>query len=88
VVLGWGLREAVANLLRHSHAERCDITLTVDGDVARLVVVNDGADQEAAPPGGLHGLSERARQHGGTVIHGRVGDGRFRLEITIPVRSR
>lgn len=87
-VLGWGLREAVSNMLRHSRAGRCDITLSMEYDAARLVVVNDGADQYAAPPGGLRGLSERARQLGGTVAHGRVGEGWFRLEITIPVTSR
>ncbi|QKW10971.1 sensor histidine kinase [Streptomyces sp. NA04227] len=40
--LGWVVREAATNVLRHGDARTCVIALTVDGDRARLTVENDG----------------------------------------------
>lgn len=38
------LREAVGNVLQHSRATHCSITLRTDGTAARLTVGNDGAE--------------------------------------------
>ncbi|MFJ3724744.1 sensor histidine kinase [Streptomyces sp. NPDC090045] len=88
--LGWVVREATTNVLRHGDAHRCLIRLTAPetGSVT-LVVENDGApDAPAGPPGsGLAGLRERLAALDGTLQAGLVGDGRFRLLAEIPDRE-
>ncbi|WP_327740172.1 sensor histidine kinase [Streptomyces nojiriensis] len=87
--LGWVVREATTNILRHGDAHRCLIRLTTEetGSVT-LVVENDGAPEApAGPPGsGLAGLRERLAALDGTLQAGLVGDGRFRLLAQIPDR--
>src|SRR3712207_8793262 len=41
--LGWVVREAATNVLRHSRASRCTVELRAVGGEAELRVVNDGA---------------------------------------------
>ncbi|CAM5636724.1 hypothetical protein SALBM135S_01245 [Streptomyces alboniger] len=51
--LGWVVREAATNVLRHGDAKRCDITLAVTPERTTLTVENDGApageEPETAP---------------------------------------
>ncbi|MFJ7590790.1 sensor histidine kinase [Streptomyces sp. NPDC097617] len=85
--LGWVVREATTNVLRHGDAQRCRIRLTApDAGPVTLVVENDGAPEApAGPPGsGLAGLRERLAALDGTLQAGPVGDGRFRLKAQIP----
>ncbi|MEW2140547.1 histidine kinase [Streptomyces sp. NPDC005409] len=88
--LGWVVREATTNVLRHGDAHRCLIRLTApqSGSVT-LLVENDGAPgTPAGPPGsGLAGLRERLAALDGTLQAGLVGDGRFRLRVEIPDRE-
>lgn len=98
-VLATALREGVTNVLRHSAATRCEITVRhVDGRI-QLDVVNDGVADE---PGGdavvtepatahdkstgdgLDNLSRRAATFGGEVRSGYVGSGSYRLRVTVP----
>ncbi|MEV7522768.1 histidine kinase [Streptomyces sp. NPDC091371] len=85
--LGWVVREATTNVLRHGDAQSCLIRLTApaQGPVT-LVVENDGApDAPAGPPGsGLAGLRERLAALDGTLRAGPVDGGRFRLHAEIP----
>lgn len=87
--LGWVVREATTNVLRHGDAQRCDITLTITDERTSLVVENDGVP-EAAPDGrkgsGLAGLRERLAAVGGTLDF-TSGDGRFRLAAEVPPDS-
>ncbi|QFG27398.1 two-component sensor histidine kinase [Actinomadura sp. WMMB 499] len=88
-VLGTVLREAVTNVLRHSAAEHCTIATGHDGGTVRLVVENDGLDPRAprTPPGsGLGNLTTRLAAHHGTLSARADGEGRFRLEATLPLR--
>ncbi|MGW5199828.1 sensor histidine kinase [Streptomyces spiralis] len=58
--LGWVVREATTNVLRHGDAARCDIALDVVDRRVVLTVRNDGAADPAARGGsGLAGLRER-----------------------------
>ncbi|MFJ4538106.1 sensor histidine kinase [Streptomyces tibetensis] len=41
-LLGWVVREAVTNVVRHSGANRCEITLAGGGERVRLTVSDDG----------------------------------------------
>ncbi|WP_433402056.1 histidine kinase [Streptomyces sp. CA-146814] len=84
------LREAVGNVLQHSRATHCSITLRTDGTAVRLTVRNDGA--EAAPPAsaasgrhgtGLAGLSGRVLALGGEFTAG-AEDGTFTLRAVVP----
>jgi two-component system sensor histidine kinase DesK len=70
--LGWVVREAVTNVLRHSNASCCTISLGTSGGRAELRVVNDGVpDGAAADDGrrgsGLTGLGERLADAGGSL---------------------
>ncbi|MFG2006896.1 sensor histidine kinase [Spirillospora sp. NPDC048911] len=82
------LREAVTNILRHSDAGSCTVTMTVDQVEARLAVANDGASPSApdlthneSGLGNLAGLLEAVA--GGLTAE--AGDGWFRLLATVPV---
>ncbi len=64
IVLAWALREAITNVIRHSGAARCTITLGEDW----LEVADDGSGIGGANEGnGMRGLRERVRGAGGTV---------------------
>lgn len=77
IIVAWVLREAVTNVVRHSRAQRCAVTLVASG----IVVEDDGV---GIPPGvaerGLRGIRERATAAGATLSVGAgdpaAGDGR------------
>lgn len=78
-VMGWVLREAVTNVVRHSRATRCVVRL----EQARLVVEDDGCGMagHAGPGNGLRGLRERVEASGGTFSLGSPPAGGTRLEV-------
>ncbi|WP_283133910.1 sensor histidine kinase [Rhizohabitans arisaemae] len=82
------VREGVTNVLRHSGALRCEISVE-SGEALVVAVSDDGPVRQAAPeraagPGtGLAGLAERLDAVGGRLSAGRVGD-RFVLRAEIP----
>jgi two-component system sensor histidine kinase DesK len=88
-VLATVLREGVTNILRHSKAERCDITLRqTDSDVT-ITITNDGVSHEPQAQlsdggSGIQNLSNRVANLDGTLSTGTDQDGRFRLRATIP----
>ncbi len=87
-LLGWVLREAVTNVVRHSEAQACAIALTRRDDALVLDVRNDGvvATSTATAPGnGLRGLTERVESAGGLLRAGAEPGGGFRLTATLPV---
>ncbi|MEI5103661.1 sensor histidine kinase [Streptomyces sp. PmtG] len=92
--LAWALREAVTNVVRHSGARRCAVTLTrrqtLAGPVLELAVEDDGVGLApgAGHGNGLTGLTERLEAVGGvlevTAGRGRKGGG-FRLTARVPL---
>lgn len=87
--LGWVVREAATNVLRHGDPRVCVIRLrTVAGSVV-LEVENDGAGTAAASEGGsgLAGLRERLAALGGSLEAGAVDDGLFRVTATVPLTA-
>ncbi|HKN95653.1 MAG TPA: histidine kinase, partial [Pseudonocardiaceae bacterium] len=54
-VIGTALREGVTNVLRHSKAEHCAISVTRDGGDVVLEIVNDGVQEDFHPFGGSGG---------------------------------
>jgi two-component system, NarL family, sensor histidine kinase DesK len=83
-VLAWAVREGVTNVLLHSQASTCSITVSRWDGQARLEIVNDGVRAPAGEGSGLAGLTERAGALSGSVSAGPFGDGRFRLLVQVP----
>ncbi|MFI6209423.1 sensor histidine kinase [Streptomyces sp. NPDC051041] len=84
--LGWVVREAATNVLRHGDARHCAVRLRVSQRRAVLSVENDGAPEEAGGTGsGLAGLRERLAGIGGTLRAGPAGRGLFRLTAEVPL---
>ena len=83
-VLGWVVREATTNVIRHSGAKHCRIALNrIDGQL-QIEVVNDGSRVPQTPAGnGLRGLDERLALLGGTLEASALPDAGFRLRVTI-----
>ncbi|MDX3385421.1 histidine kinase [Streptomyces niveiscabiei] len=85
-VLGWVVREATTNVLRHGDAQRCRVRLVVSGERVVLTVENDGASDGVGEGGsGLAGLRERLASVDGTLEAGLVRSGVFRVVATVPV---
>ncbi|MFE7235625.1 histidine kinase [Streptomyces sp. NPDC002405] len=86
--LGWVVREAATNVLRHGDAQRCTVSLRVADGRAELCVENDGVPESPAgdrPGSGLAGLRERLSELDGTLRAGPLGRGRFRLTAEVPL---
>ncbi|MFF5534348.1 sensor histidine kinase [Streptomyces cinerochromogenes] len=85
--LGWVVREATTNVLRHGDAGRCAVGLRVLKGRVVLTVENDGVS--GTPDGGggsgLAGLRERLAVVDGTLDAGAVGKDGFRLVAEVPL---
>ncbi|KNB51777.1 sensor histidine kinase [Streptomyces caatingaensis] len=86
--LAWALREAVTNVVRHSGATRCEITLTEAGDEICLTVTDDGTGPAGPHGNGLTGLTERMALADGRLETGRARGGGFRLQAHAPLSRR
>ena len=68
--LGWVVREATTNVIRHSNATNCKIELDVNSEATTLRMENDGVARTAPANRhgtGLVGLRERLVEVGGTL---------------------
>ena len=83
-VLAWCLREAVTNVVKHSGATRCDVSLSRDNGLVRLAVADDGQGASTLDGGsGLAGMRERVTLAGGTVDVRNLKPG-VKVEVAIP----
>ena len=94
-VLATVLREGLTNMLRHSKADRCRISLVLDDGTARLVLENNGVCREGSPPlddggsgSGIGNLVSRVEALDGRLAAGVRSDGWFELSAGIPVPAR
>ena len=70
-LLAWTVREGVTNVLRHSRAHHCEISLDASNGGFTVAIVDDGVGGVASAGGsGLHGLRERVGAAGGRVEAG------------------
>ncbi|WP_262062877.1 histidine kinase [Streptomyces sp. STR69] len=93
--LGWVVREATTNVLRHGNAGRCAVAVRVAEGSVVLTVENDGAKAvDGGTSGGstgssggtgLVGLRERLTAVGGELEAGSVDGDRFRVMATVPL---
>jgi two-component system sensor histidine kinase DesK len=84
-VLGWVVREATTNVLRHSGARSVTVGLTTTDDEVALTVTDDGRGGDGPPGAGLAGLAERVEALGGRLEAGPVAGLGFRLAAVVPV---
>ena len=86
-VLGWVVREATTNVIRHSGAKHCRIALTRAEGLITAEVVNDGWRVPATPAGnGLRGLQERLSSFGGSLEASALPNAGFRFVALLPVK--
>jgi two-component system sensor histidine kinase DesK len=80
-LFAWALREGITNVVRHSAARRCVVTL----DERALEVCDDGRGVGVAGGGGtgLPGLRARAEATGARLVSGPTREG-FRLRVEVP----
>ncbi len=87
--LGWVVREATTNVLRHGDAGTCAVVVRLSEGRVVLTVENDGVPEAAgagSPAGsGLAGLRERLSAVDGTLEAGPAGNGVFRLTAEVPL---
>ncbi len=84
-VLAWCLREAVTNVVKHSGARRCEVSLSRHNGLFSLSISDDGGGAASLDGGsGLAGMRERVERAGGTfeVANG-AGRG-VKLTVAIP----
>ncbi|MGI5415551.1 sensor histidine kinase [Actinomadura luteofluorescens] len=90
-VLAWVIREGATNVIKHSEARNCAISLGVYGDAVYgdsvvLEMRNDGVrGAETAEGSGLTGLAERVAVLGGEITAGRHGRDGFLLRAAVPL---
>lgn len=85
--LAFAVREGVSNVLRHSHARLCRITISESSDGVRFEMFDDGVGGGSAADGsghGLRGMRERMARLGGTLDAGAVPGGGFRIAASLP----
>jgi two-component system, NarL family, sensor histidine kinase DesK len=88
--LAWAVREGVTNVIRHSRATCCTVTLGERDGCAILSVEDDGQgtlDIPASTGSGLPGLAERLATVGGTLNSTRLPGGGFRLTVAVPLTA-
>ncbi|MGP3943045.1 sensor histidine kinase [Streptomyces sp. 6N106] len=83
--LAWALREAVTNVVRHSGARRCAVTLDETGDELCLTVTDDGRGGTGPHGNGLTGLAERLQLADGRLETGPGERGGFTLRALVPL---
>jgi two-component system sensor histidine kinase DesK len=87
-LLGWAVREGATNVIRHSRARHCEVSVHRREGEAVLEMVDDGDGETGTESGsGLTGLAERAADAGGRVESGPGPDGGFRLSVAVPLRA-
>jgi two-component system sensor histidine kinase DesK len=82
-IFGYVVREAVTNVVRHSDARTCRISL---GERS-IEIRDDGSDTRPTPGdqgSGLRGLAGRVAGRGGTLSAGPEDGGGFLLNVTLP----
>jgi two-component system nitrate/nitrite sensor histidine kinase NarX len=89
------VREALANVRKHSGARHASLRLAREGDHAVLTVEDDGTGVDAARPArrddlphfGLDIMRQRAKSIGASIDVARLASGGTRVRLTLPAGS-
>lgn len=87
------IQEGLTNVIRHADGANATVSLTQAGDTLTIDITDDGTatnqsrpEDGATPPGfGLIGMSERAAALGGSLEHGPLPGGGFRVRAVLPL---
>lgn len=83
--LGWVIREGVTNIIKHSRAQHCTLSISQQPHAIRLVLTNDGPLASSTIQGnGLNGIAERVAAQGGLYEAGPGLKDGFRLTVSLP----
>src|SRR5438876_2491277 len=86
--LAWAVREGATNVLRHSRATRCTISIAAQDGHVRLTVRDDGRGSEAGDPGqGMRGVRERIEPLGGGPSTEALNGGGLQLPVDVPIQQ-
>ncbi len=86
--LAWAVREGVTNIIKHSRARHCTISLSSGDGSTALEVWDDGVSaSESGAGSGLAGLKERLTNLGGWCEAGPLPEGGFRLAVGLPLED-
>ncbi|UPK74254.1 histidine kinase [Nocardioidaceae bacterium SCSIO 66511] len=87
-LLGWAVREATTNVLRHSDCTRCTIGLRRGDDLIELRIADNGSPTPHSPNdgSGLEGLYRRFAEAGGELVAG-AGEQGFSIAATLPATT-
>jgi two-component system sensor histidine kinase DesK len=86
-LLGWAVREGVTNVIRHSGAGQCEISVRGGEYAAVLAIRDDGRGGQPVKGNGLHGLTERVGGAGGRLQAGPADQGGYLLTVTVPLAT-
>lgn len=96
-LLTWVVREGVTNVIRHSQARQCILSLTQQSGEVHMTVIDDGQGSTigrnanltytALSGNGLRGIAERVTVLGGSCKAGPADDGGFLLTVSLPLRT-
>jgi two-component system, NarL family, sensor histidine kinase UhpB len=83
------VQESLSNAVRHGAPSLVRIAIRRDGAAVQAEVTNDGAPEGGETPRGygLTGMAERVAAAGGTLAAGPVGDGRWRVAASLPLKA-
>jgi two-component system, NarL family, sensor histidine kinase DesK len=86
--VSWVVREATTNVVRHSAATWCQLTLTREDGLIQMLVVNDGVPSDRPGPGtagnGVRGMRERMAALGGSLSIRAEASGEYVLLAEVP----
>lgn len=80
------VREGICNTVRHAHAHELTVTISVDDNLAITITDDGDGIPDAIARSGLHNLTQRATQSGGTCHVTRPDTGGTRLTWIAPLR--
>jgi len=81
------MREAVTNVVRHSHARNCRLRIAGDNGNCVLEIQDDGRGGLEAEGNGIRGMRERIEALGGTLTRETSAGTRLRFEFPLTTSS-
>ena len=84
------VQESLTNVVRHSTAEKAEVTVTYDAANLTITVDNDGRPLNSSPSSGgsgITGMRERVKALGGELSVRRIPGGGFSVRATLPIES-
>jgi signal transduction histidine kinase len=81
------VQEALTNVIRHAHAHRCSVQLTLAESVLHLEILDDGVGLAGRRPAGvgLASMRERAEEIGGACVIEAGAGGGSRVAASLPL---